>query len=180
MRGQTFQVSAPWANKIKPIIKKKRTSQTVVLGLIMTVVIGARWLVSPDNSDLLRCHHLTLLTFHPANKTADEQDLQHHPGAGKRLHHPSAYSTHEDPAVDLSLMNTASVLFVPNLNSKSNCLSRAAVLLETPDHPRIGGSAGDLNVSCLQAPFVVIRMIPCCYERHIASALRVHVNNRRG
>lgn len=40
MRGQTFQVSAPWANKIKPIIKKKITSQTVVLGLIRTMVIS--------------------------------------------------------------------------------------------------------------------------------------------
>lgn len=108
---------------------------------------------SPDNSLLLQCHSLTLLTFHPAHKAADEQDLQHRPGAGKRLHHSSAHSTHEDPAGDLSLMNTASVLCVPSLNSKSKCLSRAAVLLETPDHPRICGSAGDLNVSCLRAPF---------------------------
>lgn len=104
MRGQTFQVSAPCAKKIIVII-------IILQSLIMRLLtVACRWF-SPDNSLFLQCHSLALLTFHPAKKTNDEQGLQHHPGAGKRVDHFraqfSVYSSHKIPVVDLSLINTA-------------------------------------------------------------------------
>lgn len=47
----------------------------ISLGSRSEGLLGHADVFLPDESLLLQCHSLTLLTFHPAKKTGDEQDL---------------------------------------------------------------------------------------------------------